>query len=389
MNITQRGIITLLKSAVTEQALPLPEGFDLQAAYPVFKRHHMSTLVYDGAVRCGIDRNLPVMRKLFGEYCRALMISERQMGEVSRVYSAFDEAEIDYMPLKGCVMKARYPKPELRIMGDADILIRLEQYDKIVPIMEGLGFTEKIESDHELVWIHKDLYLELHKRLIPSYNRDFHVYFGDSWGLAKVRRGSRYSMTAEDELIYLFTHYAKHFRDGGIGCRHVTDLWVYLRSASKVDESHVQRELNKFGLLKFYRLTRELIGVWFEDAPETDMSAFLTELVFNSGSFGKSDQRVVSRAVRDKRHSILGINSRLLYLWQTAFPGADVLKDKYTVLKKAPWLLPMVWLVRPFYKVLFEKDTLGEQERNLQVLAENQVAARRAVLHEIGLDYNF
>lgn len=389
MNTTQRGIITLLKSAVTEQALPLPEGFDLQKAYPVFERHHMSTLVYDGAVRCGIDRSLPVMQRLFQSYVRLMLISERQMEQVKRIWTAFDEAGIDYMPLKGCVMKSRYPKPELRVMGDADILIRLEQYDRVIPIMDALGFTEKRESDHELVWTHKDLYLELHKRLIPSYNKDFHEYFGDSWALARVRKGSRWAMTAEDELIYLFTHYAKHFRDGGIGCRHVADLWVYLRSVPEIDEAYVRRELEKFGLLRFYLHTRELISVWFEDAPETNMSDFLTELVFNSGSFGKADQRVISRAVRDKGHSILGINSRLLYLWQTAFPRADVLKDKYTVLKKAPWLLPAVWLVRPFYKLLFERDTLEEQERNLQALSENQVAARRAVLREIGLDYNF
>ena len=55
-----------------------------------------------------------------------------------------------------------------------DILIRPEQYDRIVPILEQLNFREKNETDHELVWIHDDLYLELHKRLIPSYNKDFY-----------------------------------------------------------------------------------------------------------------------------------------------------------------------------------------------------------------------
>ena len=389
MNTTQRGIITLLKSAVTERSLPLPEGFDLAEAYPVLKRHHMSTLVYDGAVRCGIDRSLPVMQKLFQSYVRLMVASERQMARVEQITAAFEAAGIDHMPLKGCVMKGRYPKPELRVMGDADILIRLEQYDRVIPILEGLGFTAERESDHELIWLSDDLFLELHKRLIPSYNKDFHQYFGDSWALAKVHSGSRYSMTAEDEMVYLFTHFAKHFRDGGIGCRHVVDLWVYLRSAPNLDEDYVRRELNKFGLLKFYLHTRELMGVWFEDAPETEMSDFLTDMVFNSGSFGVNDRRVVSRAVRDKGQSILGVNSRLLYLWQTAFPDVNVLKDKYTVLKKAPWLLPVVWLIRPFYKVLFERDTLEKQEQNLQALSEKEVAARRAVLHEIGLDYNF
>ncbi|MBR4077439.1 MAG: nucleotidyltransferase family protein, partial [Oscillospiraceae bacterium] len=128
MNTIQRGIITLLKSAVTEQPLPLPEGFDLAEAYAVAKRHHMSTLLYDGAIRCGIDRGLPVMQKLFQNYVRLMVISERQMAQVEKIATAFQEAGIDYMPLKGTLMKGRYPKPELRVMGDADILIRLEQY---------------------------------------------------------------------------------------------------------------------------------------------------------------------------------------------------------------------------------------------------------------------
>ena len=46
------------------------------------------------------------------------------------------------MPLKGCNMKALYPSPELRVMGDADILIRVEQYDRIRPIIQSLGFEE-------------------------------------------------------------------------------------------------------------------------------------------------------------------------------------------------------------------------------------------------------
>ena len=389
MNTMQRGLITLLKSAVTGQAFALPEGFDMTKAYAVGKRHHMSTLLYEGAVICGVDRGLPVMQKLFQNYVRVMVISERQMVQVEKITAAFQEAGIDHMPLKGCVMKGRYPKPELRVMGDADILIRPEQYDRIVPILEQLNFREKNETDHELVWIHDDLYLELHKRLIPSYNKDFHVYFGDSWRLGRVQNGSLYSMTPEDEMIYLFTHYAKHFRDGGIGCRHVLDLWVYLRSVSPLNDDYIRNELKKFGLLKFYLHTRELMDVWFGDAPETEMSDFLTDVVFHSGSFGLSDQRVISRAVRDNGQSILGINSRMLYLWQTAFPSVDVLKSKYTVLKKAPWLLPVVWLVRPFYKVLFERETLEIQEKNLQALSEEGVAARRAVLHEIGLDYNF
>ena len=70
--------------------------------------------------------------------------------------------------LKGCNLKRLYPQPELRLMADADILIRMEQYDQIKSVMQSLGFACERESDHEFIWRTKGLYLELHKRLLPS-----------------------------------------------------------------------------------------------------------------------------------------------------------------------------------------------------------------------------
>lgn len=389
MNEIQKGIMILLKSAVTKEALPLPEGFDIEAAYPQIKRHHMATLAFDGAVRCGVPRHLPVMQKLFQSYCKALMVSEGQLRELDRIFAAFAENGIDYMPLKGCNMKARYPKPELRMMGDADILIRMEQYEKIIPIMESLGFTRRHETDHELVWQSEGLYLELHKRLIPSYNKDYHAYFGDGWQLAKQKDGTRCTMTAEDEFVYLFTHFAKHYRDGGIGCRHVVDLWVFLREYPELEEACIRRELRKLQLLEFYDNIRCLISVWFDGAPSDEKMEVMTQFLFSSGSWGEETVRVLSRAVRDSRHSVLGFSGRLVYLWQTAFPGVELLRDKYTVLQKAPWLLPLVWLVRPFYKVLFEWKTLKRQKRNLEALGQEDLELRQEMLHYVGLDYHF
>ena len=387
MDTIQRGIISLIRAAVTQQSQALPEGFDLEAAGQQIRRHHIAALAFEGAAVCGIPPFLPAMQPLLRTYCRALQVSEGQLRELARITAAFDEAGIDYMPLKGCNMKPRYPKPELRTMGDADILIRLEQYEKISAVMESLGFTHKEETDHELVWQSPNLYVELHKRLMPSYNRDFHAYFGDGWKLAKVRTGCRLAMTAEDEFVYLFTHFAKHYRDGGIGCRHVADLWVFLRSTPGLDEARVRRELRKLGLLEFHENMRGLLDVWFGGAPADEKTDFMTDYIFGSGSFGTGESRVLSRAVRDTKHTLPGVSGRMLYLWQTAFPPLAALREKYRVLRKAPWLLPAVWLVRPFYKLLFERDTLGKQEQNLSALRPENIQSRQDALRYVGLDY--
>ena len=157
MDHQQKGLLTLIRSAITSQPLPLPEGFDLEGTHNQIKYHEIVPLTYEGALLCGISKKTPAMNLLFQDYCRFFMRSEAQMQAIGRIYAAFDANKIDYLPVKGCNMKPLYPKPELRVMGDADILIRMEQYSQIVPIMESLGFEATQESDHEYIWRSKEL----------------------------------------------------------------------------------------------------------------------------------------------------------------------------------------------------------------------------------------
>lgn len=389
MDTLYQGITALLKSAVTQQNQPLPADFDLESAIPQIMRHQIVTMAFDGAVRCGIPMSQPGMQRLFQSHCKALQISERQMQALRLIFQAFEENGIDYLPLKGSEMKSLYPKPELRMMGDADILIRTEQYDRIVPVMESLGFAAKEETDHELVWVSGSLYLELHKHLVPSYNRDFHAYFGDGWNRAVKRYGTKYAMKEEDAFIYLFTHFAKHYRDGGIGCRQVVDIWVYRRVYPDLDEHYVRKELEKLHLLEFYQNVCRLIGVWFEGEKSDSKTDFMTEFIFDSGSWGKTENRVLSQTVRDSKQSVLGFSGKLLYLWKTAFPSLEALREKYRILKKHPYMLPVIWLLRPLYKLLFERKTLKKQKSNLAAFDHDGMQKHQKMLNDVGLDYHF
>lgn len=389
MNSQQQGLITLMKSAITGEAYSLPEDFDLEEAQQLIKQHHMLPLAYTGACYCGVDRNSEVMQKMLTHYYRFLIKSEGQMRTIDRVFAAFDEHGIDYMPLKGCKLKKLYPAPELRSMGDADILIRMEQYPRIIPIMESLGFQAVKESDHELVWKAPELYLELHKRVIPSYNQDFFEYFGDGWKLATCKEGTRYSMAKEDEMIFLFTHFARHFRDGGIGCRYVLDLWVFRRANPGMDEEYISKELCKLQLDAFYENILSLIDVWFEGAAADEMSDAITEYIFASGSWGTTSSRAISHALRYRADATHTNSARSDYFWVRLFPGVDALKGKYPVLEKAPWMLPLVWIYRPVYKLFFEQRSLKFHASRMKVMDKAHIDEREQVLRYMGLAYNF
>lgn len=389
MNDKQRAIVLLIKSAVTRQAEVLPEGFCLEQSLELVKKHHMVNLIYDGADVCGISKKDPAMQQLFPVYLRQLLKSEAQQRSLENLRRAFREAGIHHMLLKGSRIKELYPKPELRYMGDADILIRLEQYDKIRSIMLELGYTEKPDTDHELPWMSDGLYVELHKRLIPSYNKDLFAYYGDGWKLAVPGEGCEYVMKPEDEWIYLFTHYAKHYRDGGVGCRYVADLWLWRRNYPDMDEHYIRNVLETMQIGKFYKNTLELIGYWFADGPGNPTLDVMTEFIFSSGSWGGDNARVLSRAVRDAKHSALGFSGKLVYLWAIAFPPADILKWKYPVLMKHRWMLPLVWLYRPFYKVFRERKDLEKKAAHMDTLSQENMRLRREMLNLVGLEYNF
>ena len=79
MTTTQRGILTLIKSAITGEALPLPPDFSMQEAAEIGRRHNITALLYEGAVLCGISAAEEPMPQLVRQCCLGLMNSEKQL----------------------------------------------------------------------------------------------------------------------------------------------------------------------------------------------------------------------------------------------------------------------------------------------------------------------
>lgn len=78
-----------------------------------------------------------------------------------------------------------------------------------------------------------------------------------------------------------------------------------------------------------------------------------------------------------------------MYLLRLAFPGVVMLRGKYTILRKAPWLLPVVWIYRPFYKLLFERKDLRKRQAEVNGLSDEKIKTRQDFLDAVGLDYHF
>jgi len=322
---------------------------------------------------------------------QSMVVQRSQSAAMHKLESLFRENGIDYMPLKGMVLKDLYPQSQMRSMGDLDILIRLDQYSSIRKLLLANDFVEGQETDHELIWYKKPYaQIELHKHLIPSYNDDYYAYFGDGWKLAELTDSPcKYAMSVENEMIYIFTHVAKHYRDGGIGIRHLVDLWVYRRAHPNMDQQHICRELEKLGLKVFYLNVNKTLDACFEDGEETEVTTCIVDWVFGSRVYGSPEKSNEANALRVTKRSRSVTHAKVKSAWLQMFPVPAVMRKKYPVLKRAPVLLPVMWVVRWFAAIFHKRENISEQSKRLRAINRKTVTRYQAELNFVGLDYNF
>ena len=390
MDALQRGIITLLRSGLTGESLCLPEGFDLKEAYSQMTRHCVQELCYLGAVNCGVDKKLPIMQKLFQDYAKQMICSERQMNALRTLLQDFEKNGIDYLLLKGSVLKQLYPSPELRQMGDADILIRNEQYHKIRLIMAELGFAEKAVGPYDYTWDLPELHTELHYRLASPADVEFLGYFGDGWRRSKkTEKPCCYAYSIEDHLIYLFMHFAKHYRDSGIGLKHAVDLWVYAKAYPEMNGLYLKQELSKLHLWEFYCNIQNMLQTWFSGSTADEKTSFITNVIFESGAFGAHETFLVSTGVRAAKRSGSSRTAQLRRAADVMFPSRETMTKRYPMLGKRPALLPIMWIVRGLRVLAVQPEKIRQQKNQIAVATAEKIDAYQQALNYVGLDFHF
>lgn len=387
MNPLHQGVIALLKAAITGQAVALPTEFDIEKAYPLLRSHSVTAMGYAGGLKCGLSKGLPTMQKLRQDYFSAMGKSQGQIDAVANLCRVFNDNGIDHMPLKGCIMKKLYPAHELRSMGDADILIRVEQYPRIREIMEALGYRMVMESDHELVWETDQLHLELHKRLIPSSSDAYFSYYGDGWQVAQPGEGNQYHMSDEDAFIYLLTHFAKHYEGNGIGSRHIADIWVYLKAYPHMDEAYLQKELTKLGLWEFYGNLRRTVLAWFEDGAHDEKTEWITNVIFAGGSWGSVRNGILSETVKGMQEKGSAKKGKWRWFIQLVFLPMEKMRFRYPVLQKCPILLPFCWVLRWFDILIHRRQNVGMNYKQLQNTSSSEIEAYAQSLEFVGLGF--
>lgn len=276
-----------------------------------------------------------------------------------------NDADIDFLLLKGAHLKALYPAPELRFMVDMDILVREHDQPRAKDILLANGFTLDFDNGKDIVFFKKPfLTVELHRTLFPEEYR-MYPYFLSVWERAEFVGNHEYKMTDNDLYVYTLAHLTEHYETAGSCFRPVMDLYLMEKKLQgKLDFDYIRAQFEALGIAEFAENIRKLGRCMFENAPKDDT----LNLMENYVTLGPPVQNATVAA--DEK---LGKQSKARRLFSAAFPKFKHMKTKYPILKKLPFLLPFFWIWR-LLGYAFTKDKALMRKKEALLNADKKSA---------------
>lgn len=358
MDITYKTEIDVLKNVLWGEPLEIDEGVDLEALRLEFARQSLTGLASFAKWPSTVPENERqafryaslYQAKSFFSYCEAQ----------GKILALFEKRGIPVVVLKGCAAAINYPTPELRAMGDVDLIVRREDFaDAFVLLMKnGCEFKGKIypgkasDSDErekrkrqaidpslddldevrQVKFLKGGIEIELHRTFGLENNQArldammSHIYSGMEHIETAEYQESRFPMLPplENGLV-LLEHAAQHILNSGVGFRQVIDWMMYVHKhlTDEFWESRFKAAADDIGLgrlaVSMTYMCQKHLGLdgalgWPAASAERDygisgeklseLSDELLEFVLDNGNFGrkkKNDRGAAERLISKKK----------------------------------------------------------------------------------------
>ena len=378
LNKEQQYFLYIVKNVITGgKQTNIPSDFDWDSFFELTKKHSLTSLVAYGLKDMGIkdERIERFKQELILSAIKDSMVD----AEMNKIFEEFEKNNIDYLPLKGFVIKNIYPSPETRSMADVDLLIRPADAKKTDDIMKSFSYLVRFSNVEEDAYTKEPFYsIELHKKIIGDGYPKFTKYYKNGWSFAKrIDDTNRHELSCEDFYIFHMVHLAKHYNSGGSGVRSIVDIFLFLKN-KHIDRTYVARELKKLGLLTFAKNMEKLAFYWFGEGETNEVIDEIEEYIFKSGTYGTIDNYKELRKLKYK-----GIR-KIRYYLTLIFPSIKDMSSIYPVLKRNSLLLPIMWIVRLFRGVLFKRKIFVKAIKNVPI-ANNGKSRLEEHMSKIGL----
>ena len=322
---------------------------------------------------------------------RAFLQSICSYTQRSALLQQIDEAflEIPYYTVKGLSMARYYPVPQLRTMGDCDIIVHECDKERAKEALLSIGFSyEEMEwDDMEWHFSKQGLEFELHHSLL--YDETVNTEPQKAFAARAWEHEHDHELDVNFHFVYALIHLKKHLLNRGVGLRQFMDLAVMSKNAA-LDRDVIADYLKQLELEYFAGVCSALCTEWFgialpvESAEINDeFFSLATETILANGVFGFDNPENLENGLLnsiDKHGKFPLIFSKLFPSYKTC-----CITPKYKWIKGKPYLMPVLWLYRPF-AVLFAGRLKDEMTHIADVVgSDEKIESRKRVLAAWGL----
>lgn len=269
--------------------------------------------------------------------------------EMRQVLLRFEQNQCFCTPLSGYVMRALYPRPDMRYAASIDFLIHEDDKVKIHQIMVSLGYSLIRSTDTALSYFKEpNMTIDLLTSLVPPNNEYYNYFDGIVQNNLHIEKGLRYihTLSKDDYYIYMVTYLAHKYAAGGSGICSILDIWIYLKRYNPIlNREFIASELNKLNLGLFSFYIEELAWIWFGGGVTFSNQSLYEEMEQHIFSCGVGTHFDIGEPATNLPSSSL-TNSIPTDERMKLFPELEFMADRYPILQKMPFLLPIFWLVR-------------------------------------------
>lgn len=352
MNQSEKYFVTLISSYLNQSTPPLPNEVDWQKIYRLACIHNVCAIVADRIMALSEDTGID--SELMSQFRQQLGYTLIDSGEKEEaqifIKELLESSNIDYIFIKGAVLKNYYPVPELRTSSDTDVIIRHTDMEKVRSIIAKKATDISDNNSNVITALYNNQHIEIH-----SERDSDHPYFDGIFDMCE-KDGNKYIISDELHLIYVLCHMIKHFKMCGAGIKMFMDIDVLLRRLGSFDYKSFIDKCSQLNIDVFASACFSLCRKWF-DTPickDADLSAdkkviaLFEEEILNSGNFG-FNVRDLGNYYINKGTKLNQKNSFITKIRAMAalfFPKKEYLMRQYKYARKCPFLLPIAWANR-------------------------------------------
>lgn len=351
MNKCYKELILLLRKALINDDLKINSEV-LSEIENLAINQMVLPIVGGGAVKMGFE--LPEKWKSFMmavaiRNCRNLDIQQK-------ILNILEKNNIRCTILKGISVSMYYPEPLHRPLGDIDILVDEENYDKTIDLLTGSTDRDSEYLKHKFHYhfTYDGLTVEVHKFMTEysdnKYGEFLKEYLKSALDNIEIKQYKCYSfpvLNSEYQIISLLLHTQRHFFEHKTNLRMICDYAMYVQTLSEEEWSKIYPTLEKLNLNTFadalILMCQKYLGIPVNWKIKSEVSEETIENLLEE--FSNDGQ--APKYIGDSSNVSLWKKLRSIFVTMHS-----VAKNEFDILDKAPVLYPLFWIFVPLRTVL-------------------------------------